>query len=64
MLIGETKEVFLVKWSFLCVWLKTIYLFRLCCVACGISVPGPGVKFMPLAWDHRVLTTGLPGKFQ
>ena len=28
----------------------------------GILVPWPGIKLVPPAWEHRVLTTGLPGK--
>ena len=34
------------------------------CMACGISVPQPGIKPCPLQWKHRVLTTGPPGKSQ
>jgi len=30
--------------------------------ACGILVPRPGLKPMPLPWKHRVLTTGSLGK--
>ena len=28
--------------------------------ACGILVPQPGIH--PVRWEHRVLTTGPPGK--
>ena len=31
-------------------------------VACGILVPWPGIKPVPLYWEHRVLTTAPPGK--
>ena len=31
-----------------------------CPRARGFLVPRPGIKLMPLHWDHRVLTTGSP----
>ena len=34
------------------------------CEACGILVPGPGIKPVPPALQGEVLTTGLPGKSQ
>ena len=40
-----------------------LFYFWLCCVACRILVPWPGIKPLPLHWERRVLTTGLPGKF-
>ena len=33
-----------------------------CPTACGILVPQPGIKPVPLARKHGVLTTGPPGK--
>ena len=39
-------------------------IFWLHPTACGISVPQPGLKPVPLHWQLRVLTTGLPGKSQ
>ena len=33
----------------------------LCCTACGILVPQPGLNPFPLHWKCGVLTTGLPG---
>ncbi|XP_060011197.1 BAG family molecular chaperone regulator 1 isoform X1 [Lagenorhynchus albirostris] len=38
-----------------------IYLFILA-TACGILVPRSGIEPMPLHWECRILTTGLPGK--
>ena len=32
--------------------------------ACGIYFPDQGLNPGPLHWEHRVLTTGLPGKSQ
>ena len=32
--------------------------------ACKILVPCPRLNPYPLHWKYRVLTTGLPGKFQ
>ena len=29
-------------------------------MACGMLVPWPGIEQVPLHWEHRVLTTGLP----
>ena len=39
-----------------------IFIFRLCCLTCGILVCQPGIEPLPLRWKHGVLTTGLPGK--
>ena len=48
---------------FLCWCFKHFFccLFWLCHMACGILVPWPGIKPMPLALE-TVLTTGPPGK--
>ena len=35
--------------------------FWLCCAACWILVPWPGIEPWPWHWKHRVLTTGPPG---
>ena len=32
-----------------------------CCIACGISVPQPGIESGPQQWKSRILTTGSPG---
>ena len=32
--------------------------------ACGMLAPDPGIKLVPLALEHKVLTTGPPGKSQ
>ena len=37
-------------------------VFGCCREACGILVPQPGINPCPLHWEHRVLTTGQPGK--
>ena len=48
------ERLLTVQWHFLVFWL--------CCVACGILVPWPGMEPVPLHCKCRVLTTGLPGK--
>ena len=49
--------------------MNTFYLFKFFFLffrprraACGILVPQPGIKPMPLQWKRVVLTTGPPGK--
>ena len=32
-----------------------------CCMACGISVPQPGIQSGTQQWESRILTTGSPG---
>ena len=38
------------------------FFFWLCCPACGILIPQPGMNLCLLQGKHGVLTTGLPGK--
>ena len=40
------------------------FLFVFGHAACAITVPGPGIKPVPLQRKHRVLITGLLGKSQ
>ena len=37
------------------------FFFWPCCVACGISVPQPGIEPGPWRWNPRLLTTRPPG---
>ena len=45
-------------------FLKFIWLSWVFVVACGISFPAWGLNLSPLYWEHRILTTGPPGKSQ
>ena len=45
-----------------CVGLSSCGTMLNCPLACGILVPGPGIKLVSLALASRVLTTGPPGK--
>ena len=40
-----------------------IFIFWLCCAACGILVPWPGMEPMPPTVETQVLITGLQEKF-
>ena len=42
-------------------FVQLAFCFCLCCVACRILVPRPGIEPAPLRWEHGVLTTGPPG---
>ena len=41
-----------------------LFFFWLCCVACGVSVPHPGIEPRPQQWEPRILTTRQPGNSQ
>ena len=41
--------------------LSSLFFFWPCYVACGILVPRPGIEPRLWQWQHRVLSTGLPG---
>ena len=43
-------------------FLGFIFNFHWATLACGILVPGSGIKPAPLLWKQGVLTTALPGK--
>lgn len=45
-------------------WSLFIYLFMywLCCMACGVLIPPPGIELMPPIVEVRVSTTWQPGK--
>ena len=43
--------------------IASVFMFWfICCEACGISSPQPGIEPAPPAFEGKVLTTGLPGK--
>ena len=50
------------NWTELMATVCLFLFFWPCRVKHGILVPWPGIKLVPPAWEHRVLTTGLPGK--
>ena len=47
---------------FLSLWIY-IYIYRLCCPACGISVPWPGVESLPVALKAQSLNLRTARKF-
>ena len=40
-----------------------IFIFWLCCAACGLSIPQPGMEPVAPALEGKILTTGPPGTF-
>ena len=69
-------KIFIYLFIWLCqVWVAACDILSLCCSiqdlflfsawSCGMQglAPGAGIKPGLLYWEHRVLTTGLPGKY-